>query len=123
MREAKLLLDGSEWSGAYYIVGYAIECAFKACFTKDLLAYHMPDKETLKGFTHDIGDLEKIANLTGPRALNAQADPAFELNWKVVTNWNESSRYAIWTETQARELYEAVTNANNGVLPWLRTFW
>src|SRR5690242_18924526 len=26
VREAKLLLDGGEWSGAYYLVGYAVEC-------------------------------------------------------------------------------------------------
>ena len=124
VREAKLLLDGSEWSGAYYLVGYAVEFALKACFTKDLQAYQMPDKEIFsKGFTHDIADLAKAAQLTGARDLNAKADPVFGRYWNVVTNWNESSRYAIWTETQAKELYEAITNADHGVLPWLRNLW
>jgi hypothetical protein len=123
-REAKCLLDASEWSGAYYLVGYAVECGLKACLTKDLLAYHMPDKETIsKGFTHDIGSLAKSANLDGARGLHAQADPDFALSWNVVSSWNESSRYSIWTETQANELYEAVVDANHGVLPWLRTLW
>ena len=124
VREAKLLLDASEWSGAYYLVGYAVECALKACLTKELQAYQMPDKEIFaKGFIHDITGLTQIANLTGARDLNAQADHVFGVNWNVVVNWNESSRYAIWTETQAKELYEAVTNPDHGVLPWLRNLW
>jgi hypothetical protein len=124
VRETKLLLDGSEWSGAYYLGGYAVECGLKACLTKDLQAYRMPDKDVLgKGFTHDVASLTKIANLDGPRNLEAQADSVFALNWSVVTNWNESSRYDIWTETQSRELYEAIINVDHGVLPWLRKHW
>jgi hypothetical protein len=123
-REAKLLLDESEWSGAYYLVGYVVECGLKACLLKDLQSYQMPDKETIsKGFTHDIASLTKTANLNGPRDLEAQKDAVFSLNWNVVLSWNESSRYAIWTETQAWELYEAVTNVDHGVLPWLRKHW
>jgi HEPN domain-containing protein len=123
-REAKLLLDGSEWSGAYYLIGYAVECALKACLTKNLRAYHMPDKDIVtKGFTHDIAKLTQAANLTGARDLNAQADSDFALKWNVVLNWDESSRYVTWTETQAKELYEAVIDANHGVLPWLRKLW
>jgi len=124
VREAKLLLDGSEWSGAYYLVGYAVECGLKACLTKDFQAYSMPDKELVtKSHTHDIADLTKHANLGGSRGLNAQADPDFAVKWNVVGSWNESSRYATWTETQAKELYEAVTDADHGVLPWLKKHW
>lgn len=123
VREAKLLLDGSEWSGAYYFIGYAVECGLKACLTKDLQAYQMPDREFSKAFIHDVAKLAQIAQLDGRRALNAQTDHDFALNCNVVTSWNEESRYTVWTETQAKELYEAVTNANHGVLPWLKTFW
>lgn len=123
VREAKLLLDEGEWSGSYYLVGYAVECGLKACLTKDLQAYQMPDRELSKGFIHDIAKLAQIAQLDGARGLNAQADHDFALNWNVVINWNEESRYTDWTETQAKELYEAVADANHGVLPWLRTFW
>ena len=123
VREAKLLLDGSEWSGAYYLAGYAIEYALKACLTKNLQAYRMPDKELFKAYIHEIEKLAQLAQLEGARGLHAQADQNFELNWKVVVAWSEESRYRDWTETQARELYEAVTDANHGVLPWLKTFW
>jgi hypothetical protein len=123
-REAKLLLDGSEWSGAYYLIGYAVECGLKACLTRNLRAYHMPDRKMVSdGFVHDLAALSRVAELDGSRGLQAQADPVFALNWNVVSDWNETSRYGVWTETQARELFEAVTNMNHGVLPWLRTVW
>jgi hypothetical protein len=124
VREAELLLAGSEWSGAYYLVGYAVECGLKACLTSGLQSYHMPDKDVLnKGFTHDLALLVKMANLDGARSKEANGDPQFALNWNVVSNWNESSRYNTWTETQARELYKAVTNVDHGVLPWLIKNW
>jgi hypothetical protein len=119
-----LLLDGQEWSGAYYLVGYAAECGLKACLTKDLQPHRMPDKDVLsKGYTHDLDNLLRQANLEGARNLTAQADRYFAVNWQVVVSWNEGSRYAEWTETQANELYEAVTNADHGVLPWLKQHW
>ena len=124
LREAKVLLDGSEWSGAYYLSGYAVECGIKACITKDLLAFQMPDKDVIsKAYTHAIDVLADIASLKGPRVLTAQTDHDFAINWNIVTAWNESSRYLVWTETQAGELYEAITNANHGVFPWVRKFW
>jgi hypothetical protein len=82
----------------------------------------MPDRELSKAFIHDIAKLAQIAQLDGPIALHARQDQHFALNWNVALSWNEESRYADWTETQAKELYEAVTDANHGVLPWLRTF-
>ena len=36
IREAKALLDAKEWDGAYYLAGYAVECALKACIIKRL---------------------------------------------------------------------------------------
>lgn len=124
-REAKLLLDASEWSGAYYLVGYAVECGLKACLTQILQPYHMPDREIIndKAFTHDLAKLSQIANLDGVRAKQAQVDRDFGVNWNTVRDWNESSRYTTWTETKAKELYKAVTDANHGVLPWLRQVW
>lgn len=124
-REAKLLLDASEWSGAYYLVGYAVECGLKACLTKVLQPYLMPDREIIsdKAFTHDLAKLSQMANLDGTRNRQAQADPAFGVNWNTVRDWNESSRYVTWTETKSKDLYAAVTDANHGVLPWLRTVW
>ena len=30
-RDAELLLEGGQWSGAFYLAGYAVECGLKSC--------------------------------------------------------------------------------------------
>jgi len=42
--EAQALLIASRWSGAYYLVGYAVECAFKACIAKSTKQDDFPVK-------------------------------------------------------------------------------
>jgi hypothetical protein len=32
--DAKVLLGARHWVGAYYLAGYAVECALKACIAK-----------------------------------------------------------------------------------------
>jgi len=34
LRHAKALLDAGLYSGAYYMCGYAVECALKACISR-----------------------------------------------------------------------------------------
>ena len=34
LKEAQVLLANGCWSGAYYLAGYAVECALKACIAK-----------------------------------------------------------------------------------------
>ena len=34
--EARLLLDNGHYPGAYYLLGYAVECALKACIAKQV---------------------------------------------------------------------------------------
>jgi HEPN domain-containing protein len=34
LAEAQILLRAGMWSGAYYLVGYAVECGLKACIAK-----------------------------------------------------------------------------------------
>ncbi len=44
MKEAKVLLDRKCYERAYYLAGYAVECALKACIAKRTLAYDFPPK-------------------------------------------------------------------------------
>ena len=56
--EAKILLDQGKWAGAYYLAGYAVECALKACIAKLTSAEDFPDKEfAAKCFTHNLDKL------------------------------------------------------------------
>jgi HEPN domain-containing protein len=36
LKDAKALLGRKRWSGAYYLCGYVIECALKACILRHL---------------------------------------------------------------------------------------
>jgi hypothetical protein len=64
-RDAEALLNAGQWSGAYYLAGYAVECAHKACIAKQINQYDYPSKElALKAYTHDIRSLLNTAGLT-----------------------------------------------------------
>ncbi len=65
IREAKILFSAGEYSGAYYLAGYAVECALKACIAKSVQRYDFPDKSLAqKSFVHDLGDLLRLADPT-----------------------------------------------------------
>src|SRR5262249_10273775 len=42
-REARVLLDAGHSAGAYYLVGYAVECALKACIARSTRRYDFPE--------------------------------------------------------------------------------
>lgn len=124
MREARILLDQGEWSGAYYLAGYAIECGLKACITRDFGRYRMPDQGLVKdSHTHDLTKLVRLANLSGALASQENADPAFALNWTITKDWNERSRYSEWSEAEAKDLLKAITQPKHGVFRWVKQYW
>lgn len=124
IRDAEALLNAGQWSGAYYFIGYAVECGLKACVTKLINQHDFPDKElVLKAYTHKIDVLVEAARLEKERKTAATADPVFADNWLIARGWTESSRYAFWTEAEARELFAAVTDTTNGVMSWVRVHW
>ncbi|WP_367997183.1 HEPN domain-containing protein [Planktothrix pseudagardhii] len=47
-KEAKVLLDNHQYSGAYYLSGYVIECALKACIAKKTRKYDFPDLKSVR---------------------------------------------------------------------------
>ena len=121
---AKLLLDNGRWAGAYYLAGYAVECALKASIAKLTNAEDFPDKDfAAKCWVHDIEKLMKVAGLTTQRDVDASANAALSSCWAVVKDWNESSRYAQKSQANAQTLYDAITHPTNGVLPWIKTRW
>jgi HEPN domain-containing protein len=44
LKEAKALLDLGLYDGAYYLAGYAVECALKAGIAKETRRHQFPDK-------------------------------------------------------------------------------
>lgn len=47
LAEAKVLFDNRRYEGAYYLLGYAIECALKAYIAKQTKRYDFPEKNLL----------------------------------------------------------------------------
>jgi len=125
VKEAKVLLDNKCYEGAYYLLGYAVECAFKACIAKQTRRYDFPDKNfASKIYTHDITTLLKYSGLELERDNESRINPKFEVNWTIVKDWKEDKRYFTQiTEQTAKDFHSAVLNRKDGILSWLRKWW
>lgn len=132
--DAGALLDAKRWSGAYYLAGYAAECALKACIAKQTNQYDFPEKNFANNvFTHSLERLRDLAQLepqfNHDTSLLTDGDlphedrVALDENWRITKDWSEQARYQQKTEAQARDLYKAVTDPANGVLPWIKARW
>jgi hypothetical protein len=123
--DANVLLDGGRYQAAYYLVGYAVECALKAAVAKQIREHDFPDRKLiLDSYTHDLSQLLAISGLKPQLEARVSADKTFEVNWTTVKDWNESSRYdTTITDVKARDLFTAVTDRGHGVLAWLKTLW
>jgi hypothetical protein len=120
IEEAEVLLKNKKYSGAYYLAGYAVEFGLKACIAKKTKRHDYPDKDLAnKCYTHDV---DKLIDLVGLRPM-LRADAALLTNWAIVKDWDESARFARKTRAEAQALYDAITDATHGVLPWIRTQW
>ena len=123
--EAKILLEHSCFSGAYYLAGYAVECALKACICKQIKAYDFPDRDlTNSSYSHDLGKLLQTALLSSAYEREKRLNSILERNWATVRKWSEQKRYDRSVSQQdAQNLYDAITDQTNGVLQWIKTFW
>lgn len=72
IEDAKSLLAASRWSGAYYLSGYAVECALKSCILHRIentgIIFELK-KFAEECWTHDIEALTKKADLDNSRGL------------------------------------------------------
>lgn len=124
IEESKILLDRRKYDGAYYLAGYAVECALKACIAKLTKRHDFPDKRfALRCFTHDIEELLSISGLRSLHDADIRVDPDLRRHWQAVKDWSEESRYQRWSRTHAESLFTAVTDTNHGVLPWVKRHW
>jgi HEPN domain-containing protein len=88
--EAKALLDAGFADGAYYLAGYAVECALKACIAKLTNQYDFPPKNARDYYTHSIKDLVVLAGLKAlcdaEAAVNSQFK-AYGSDQKFCNTW------------------------------------
>lgn len=122
--QALLALKPPRPDGAYYLAGYAVECAVKAAIAKLTSQHDWPDKRFVADcHTHDIFSLVALAGLETARKAVIDVNPAFAQNWLIVKDWNERSRYERHSQAKAQRMISAITDNVNGVLPWIKARW
>jgi HEPN domain-containing protein len=120
LSEARLLLANGLPSGAYYLAGYAIECALKAIIAADFHANEIPDPKYVRDiYTHDLSALFRLAELEQELEAEKKANPALYQRWTTVQTWSEKARYEVWTEVSASAILDAI-DGDEGLLEWLR---
>src|SRR5438132_505848 len=84
LTEGHRLYDAGLYSGAYYLTGYAIECALKSAICRQISQHDFPDKKLANNsFTHDLTRLLDISGLKTGFEAAMQNNAALELNWNI----------------------------------------
>jgi HEPN domain-containing protein len=85
LKECEVLLNNKCYSGAYYLAGYSVEFALKACIAKQINQHQIPEKSFVNEFyVHDLKRLVRLAGLETERSDKEQNDTDFAINWGVV---------------------------------------
>jgi hypothetical protein len=124
LKEARVLLLAGCFDGAYYLCGYAVECAIKSCIAKKTRRHDFPDKQTVQdSYSHNLTKLVAVAGLDALLLLENDQDAEFKRNWATLKDWSEERRYLLNSEEEAYDLYRAVTGRQHGVMRWIRRHW
>jgi HEPN domain-containing protein len=124
IRESRTLLDAGFPDGAYYLAGYAVECALKACIAKRTRELDFPEKRLVNdSHTHDLEKLLSVAELKSELDAAVQVDPSMEESRTTVQEWSETSRYEKKTVQEAARLLRAIEDKKGGLLPWIMQRW
>jgi hypothetical protein len=125
LRHAKALLDAKLYSGAYYMCGYVVECALKACICKKTSLFDFfPKPDVVRdAYTHKSANLIRVAGINKEIEKERSEDKELDLNWVLVEQWSEGSRYDSHQEHEATDLYNAVADQHHGVLACIKRFW
>lgn len=122
--DAVMLLQAGRFSGAYYLSGYCVEYALKACICRIFQAAVLPDKKFVADLhSHNPVRIVQLARLDSELARTTKENPRFSENWKEVTLWSESSRYVEHDAIAAHRIIDAIGNADDGVLQWIKHHW
>ncbi|MBI1832678.1 MAG: DNA-binding protein [Planctomycetes bacterium] len=124
---AQALLVAKHWPSAYYLAGYAVEFGLKSCILVRLAAtptlIFKEKNFSSQCWSHSVKDLVTLAGLDDVVAADNATNPVLAQNWSIVRAWRENSRYENKSQIDAEELFNAITDATNGVLPWIKLRW
>ena len=124
LSDASLLLIHRRFSSAYYLSGYAVELALKACVSRQFRQDEIPDKVLIKRvLTHQFPELVSLAGLASELKGEQEVDPAFQANWGIVNEWESDSRYDMIDAISAQQMLKAIADDQHGVMQWIRRHW
>ena len=133
LQEARALFAADFPEGAYYLAGYSVECALKACIAKRTQQHDYPDKKLVdKSYSHDVERLLDAAGLSDLLKNDLAVDEELELDWETVREWSEQSRYDLFDDdptghwsglASAQTLIDAGESKKGGMLRWIRQSW
>lgn len=125
LEEARILVENEQWAGAYYMTGLGVECALKSCLAGAVKEYDFPDKDFVNAMY--VHNLERLFRLNGGLWSALQTDMTHDtrlgINWNTVKDWDDSKRYNVVEELEARELYGATTEPGSGMIVWIKGKW
>lgn len=123
--EAGMVLAGAKkWSNAYYLAGYSVEMALKACVSKQISSDTIPDKKLIQDvYTHELVKLIGLAGLRKQLKDRSDADSVFAANWAICSEWGPEARYKDKSAAETTFLLHAISDNSHGVLPWIKTYW
>ena len=101
LKDEKVLLDAGRFEAAYYLAGYAVECALKACVCANTREFEFPRRNGAEYYQHD---LQRLSILAG------------------VENEFEQAREVDQTLAAAKNVFEAISDEQHGVLQWLSKY-
>jgi len=124
--DARALFQAERFDAAYYLAGYVVECALKACIARGTREHDFPPKakKVADYYSHD---LEKLVRLAAPEfEEDLNGDTILAGYWDLVTRWNEESRYELHradAEKLAEDILRAISDGEHGVLKCLSKYW
>jgi HEPN domain-containing protein len=124
LTDSRVLFENGCFDGSYYLAGYVVECALKACIAKHTKEYDFPRERKFveSVYSHDLKGLLIPAGLAALFDRLDTTDKPLAVKWNVVKDWTEQSRYAAHGEKRAKDMLDAVSDPQ-GVLECLKQYW
>jgi HEPN domain-containing protein len=87
LADSQALFKAKRYDAAFYLAGYAVECALKACIARRRRRHEFPlsPEAAREIYSHDFDGLVRAAGLTKSIEQARVADPRFALYWETPT--------------------------------------
>jgi len=122
-KEATALVRSRNQQGAYYLAGFAVECALKACIAKKTRRHDFPAdaKHAGRVYSHDLTELLKLADLSDRLDEDTRANRQLAAKWTVIKVWRIECRYET-SGLNGNEMVDSLSSPD-GVLAWIKLHW